>query len=208
MVSPRRRPRQRLAQNSLGVLYQNGQGVPQDYAEALTWYRLAADQGNARAQFNLGNMYRDGRGVTQDYAEAIKWFRLAADLGQVNAITSLADCYENGNGVQVDLEKAVSLYTEAAKRGFQIAHQSLGSLYERGLGLPRNDVYAAAHYLLASRKMEGSEKYDKAMAALGRMMAVLSIEQRKRAQALADSWPAVRPASTEVAVGSGSRRDP
>jgi hypothetical protein len=54
-------------------MYRDGRGVTKDEAQAFMWF-LAADQGNARAQFNLGNMYRDGRGVTHDYAEAIKWF--------------------------------------------------------------------------------------------------------------------------------------
>ena len=41
---------------TLGGMYDNGHGVPQDYAQALTWYRKAADQGYAAAQFNLGSM--------------------------------------------------------------------------------------------------------------------------------------------------------
>ena len=45
------------AQYNLGVMYDNGEGVPQDYKEAVKWYRLAAEQGNANAQTNLGNMY-------------------------------------------------------------------------------------------------------------------------------------------------------
>ena len=44
-------------------MYYQGQGVPQDYAEAVSWYRLAAEQGNATAQSNLGAMYDNGRGV-------------------------------------------------------------------------------------------------------------------------------------------------
>ena len=51
------------AQFNLGVMYQLGQGVPQDYAEAAKWYRLAADQGFAPAQFNLASMYIKGQGV-------------------------------------------------------------------------------------------------------------------------------------------------
>ena len=66
------------AQYNLGVMYYNGQGVPQDYKEAVRLYRLAAEQGLARAQSNLGVMYRKGRGVPQDYKEADKWWRLAA----------------------------------------------------------------------------------------------------------------------------------
>ena len=43
------------AQFDLGVIYDNGDGVPQDYAEAVKWYRMAAEQGYATAQFNLGS---------------------------------------------------------------------------------------------------------------------------------------------------------
>ncbi|WP_236376310.1 tetratricopeptide repeat protein [Mesorhizobium muleiense] len=49
-----------------------------DYVEAAKSYRLAADQGHAKAQFNLGHMYATGLGVPQDYVEAMKCFRLAA----------------------------------------------------------------------------------------------------------------------------------
>ena len=64
------------AQGFLGLMYGNGQGVPQDYKEAARWYGLAAAQGDANAQFNLGLLYYGGRGVVQDYKEAVKWFRL------------------------------------------------------------------------------------------------------------------------------------
>jgi uncharacterized protein len=67
-----------LAQNNLGLMYYNGQGVPQDYGEAAKWYRLAAEQGNAEAQSNLGSMYYGGVGVPQDYVQAYMWVSLAA----------------------------------------------------------------------------------------------------------------------------------
>ncbi len=66
------------AQFILGFMYENGQGVPQDYAETVKWYRKAAEQGHASAQNNLGFMYDNGRGVTQDYVQAHMWFNLAA----------------------------------------------------------------------------------------------------------------------------------
>ena len=66
------------AQFNLGLIYHDGQGVPEDYAEAVRWWRLAADQGDAVAQFNLGGMYRVGAGVPQDYVEAHMWLNLAA----------------------------------------------------------------------------------------------------------------------------------
>ena len=66
------------AQNTLGVMYYNGDGVPQDYQEAMKWYRLAAEQGHAGAQFNLGVGYYNGDGVPQDYIQSHKWINLAA----------------------------------------------------------------------------------------------------------------------------------
>ena len=66
-------------------MYANGRGVPQDDAEAVRWYRLAAEQGNANAQTNLGVMYAAGLGVPQDYVSAHMWFNLAAATGGENA---------------------------------------------------------------------------------------------------------------------------
>ena len=63
-----------IAQYNLGLMYDNGEGVPQDYAEAMRWYRLAAEQGCADAQYELGYMYENGLGVPQDYAEAAHWY--------------------------------------------------------------------------------------------------------------------------------------
>ena len=61
------------AQAMLGEMYGNGEGVPQNYAEALKWFRKAADQGDAQGQYDLGYSYDSGKGVPQDYAEAAKW---------------------------------------------------------------------------------------------------------------------------------------
>ena len=58
--------------------YENGQGVLQDDAEAVRWYRAAAEQGDAEAQFNLGVMYATGKGVLQDHIQAYQWSQLAA----------------------------------------------------------------------------------------------------------------------------------
>ena len=69
------------AQYSLGLMYDNGRGVPEDDKEAVKWYRKAAEQGYAKAQYNLGAMYFLGMGVPKDDKEAVKWWRLAAEQG-------------------------------------------------------------------------------------------------------------------------------
>ena len=67
------------------VMYAFGSGVAQDYAEALKWYRLAADQGHASAQNNLGFIYGTGQGVPQDFVEAHMWYNLSASRGNALA---------------------------------------------------------------------------------------------------------------------------
>jgi len=68
-------------QLELGQRYKNGVSVPEDYVEAVRWYRLAAEQGYAPAQFLLGAMYESGRGVPEDIVLAYMWYNLAAANG-------------------------------------------------------------------------------------------------------------------------------
>ena len=69
------------AQNNLGVIYKNGEGVPQDYEKAIEWYTKSAEQGYAEAQNNLGVMYDNGRGVPQDDKQAVYWYTKSAEQG-------------------------------------------------------------------------------------------------------------------------------
>jgi len=66
------------AQYYLGWMYANGEGVPEDDAQAVRWHRKAAEQGLAIAQNNLGWMYASGEGVPEDDVFAYAWFNLAA----------------------------------------------------------------------------------------------------------------------------------
>ena len=54
----------------------------------MRWYRKAAEQGDAAAQFNLGVMYANGEGVPEDYVKAYAWMNLAAAQGQKDAVKS------------------------------------------------------------------------------------------------------------------------
>ena len=69
------------SQLNLGNCYYNGDGVTQDYAEAVKWYHKAAEQGYAPAQCTLGYCYAYGEGVTKSITEAVKWYRKAAAQG-------------------------------------------------------------------------------------------------------------------------------
>ena len=69
------------AQNNLGYMYQEGEGVEPDDKRAVELFTLAADQGYAGAQFNLGNIYRAGRGVEPDKTLALVLMEKAAAQG-------------------------------------------------------------------------------------------------------------------------------
>lgn len=69
------------AQNNLGGMYRQGQGVRQDYQKAVEWYTKAAHQGFAEAQYNLGAMYYNGQGVSQNKSTTKRYFGQACDNG-------------------------------------------------------------------------------------------------------------------------------
>jgi TPR repeat protein len=81
---------------SLGFMYANGQGVPQNYSDAARWFREAADRGGVRAQYALGELYQSGLGVPQDDAEALRWYSLAAQQGMQPAQEKLAAAAQAG----------------------------------------------------------------------------------------------------------------
>ena len=67
-----------IAQVKLGLIYDKGRGVPQDYQEAIRWYHAAAEQGDTDTPFILEVIYDKGEGVSEDYVQAYMWWNLAA----------------------------------------------------------------------------------------------------------------------------------
>ena len=103
------------AQFNLALMYANGEGVPENDAEAFKWYRKAADQGDADAQVNLGLMYANGEGVPENNIRAYVWWSMAKTQGSATAVRNIdklkpkmtpqqiadgqalaAKCYESG----------------------------------------------------------------------------------------------------------------
>ena len=126
------------AEYMLGLAYSYGEGVPQNYVEAASWYRRAADKGDAGAQSDLGELYlnggvlkekdgsegknqplvRDnGGGIFQkDYGLAAFWLRKAAEQGDSGAQNDLGLLYEDGNGVPQDYAEAYFWYSVAVAK--------------------------------------------------------------------------------------------
>ena len=82
-------------------MYANGEGVPENDAEAVRWYRMAAEQGDVLAQYNLGAMYANGEGVPENYVLAYAWFNLAAAQGDEKAVSGKADLQPHMTAAQI-----------------------------------------------------------------------------------------------------------
>ena len=95
----------------------------QDYTQAASWYRKAAERGDATAQNCLGNCYFSGKGVDQSDMYALAWYQRAAAQDNPDGMVNLGYCYYIGKGIAQDydtamswLQKAKVLYTRARKK--------------------------------------------------------------------------------------------
>jgi TPR repeat protein len=116
------------AQNELGVMYQKGNVIPQDYAKAACCYRLAAEQGVVLSQDNLGVLLRDGKGVERNEKEAVVWFTKAAYGNYAEAQNHLAYMYANGKGVETNLVEAMAWWSVASSGENETADLGLRQL--------------------------------------------------------------------------------
>jgi TPR repeat protein len=113
----------------LGVMYDKGQGVSQDYMAAGRWYRKVADQEFADAQSNLGLMYKNGRGVPQDYLVAHMWYNLAAAGGSQAALG-----YRDSVAARMTPAQIAEAQKRAAEWRPKIANASSTEHKQRGRG--------------------------------------------------------------------------
>lgn len=110
-----------LAQYKLGLMYNNGEGVPQDYRQAVDWFNRAAVLGYAPAQSSLGVKFEKGQGVKRNYSEAVRWYRFGAEQGYAMAQYRLGRMYVLGQGVRRDYTEAFAWFKIAAGQGIEDA---------------------------------------------------------------------------------------
>lgn len=106
-----------LAQHNLGVMYQHGQGVPQNIQQSVKWYYEAANQGLAEAQYNLGVLYLTGSDLPRDFNKAKQLFSNAANKGFPAAQYNLGLIYAKGYGVRKDKVLAYQWFDLASMTG-------------------------------------------------------------------------------------------
>lgn len=146
------------ASRFLGVMYDTGEGVPQDHRQALEWYRKAAEHGDKVAMFNVAVLYDAGAdGVPQDHQEAARWYGQAAEHHDGRAEYNLALMLTSGDGVPRDPARAQRLFADAVRDGIAAASAHLRHLLPRAAmnALPPDTEDAAfgqAQRALLSRK--------------------------------------------------------
>ena len=173
-----------LAQIYLGNKYQHGKGeVTRDFAQAVYWYKKAADQDWATAQYDLGQMYFRGEGVTQDYNQAFQWFKKAAEQGDAKVQHILGTMYDQGKGVEEDDKQAVHWYRKAAEQNHAPAQSNLGVLYAKGEGVMQDFIVAHMWFNIAS-----SSGYKKAIEMRALFTKYLTSTQQSESEELAKEW--------------------
>jgi len=120
------------AMETLGAFYENGQGVPQNFTRAFTWYKKAAEAGLAEGHFRMGQCYELGLGVAVSYPEAAASFQKAADLGLGAADFRLAALNMTGFQGEPDVKKMLDHLNKSMASGYSEAANELGVIYLEG----------------------------------------------------------------------------
>ena len=182
------------AQVKLGEMYADvmlweHSNIRDNYAESVKWYKLAAEAGDAKAQFNLGVMYDEGKGIPQDDAEAVKWYRLAAEAGIAGAQCRLGRMYDFGEGVPQNYTEAMKWYRLAAEAGMEAAQFNLGDMYANGVAgvVPHDNRLAYMWYNIAAAQ---GKKTISAVAEERRVKLAkhMTPEQITEAESMAKEW--------------------
>lgn len=127
----------------VGKCYETGDGVGKDEAEAVRWYRMAAEHGCADAMFELSKCYTFGIGVRRNRAMVSKWLNEAAERGHLRSMVQLGKRCTLEYEAVYNPRKAVRLFCKAAEKGDAWGMFYLGECYADGVGVKKD--YDAAY---------------------------------------------------------------
>ena len=111
----------------LGQMYHTGQGIKQNFPEAMRWLSRAAMSGNAVAANLVGHMYAMGEGTPKDYGSAMHWFLIAANKGNSAGMSNIGELYAKGQSIPKDCDTARQWVEKAIAAGFEDAKRELQS---------------------------------------------------------------------------------
>jgi TPR repeat protein len=140
----------------MGLYYQEGLAVQQNYETARRFYTIGATKGDAYSYNQLGQMYAEGLGVKQDYKFAFEYYTLAHEGGDNLAAANIGWMYYNGLGVEQDYGKAFEWTNKAVSDGVGIPEDlagplnQLGWMYQNGHGTEQDYKKAVEFYKKAA----------------------------------------------------------
>jgi len=149
------------AEADLGERYEKGDGVAQNFPEALRLYQRASDGGVGLASYKAGSFFAHASGIDLDFGRATELYNRAIAQGEPRGNYGLGEMYEFAIGVAQDYAKAAEHYQLAADQGEMMAQTSLAYLYGQGLGVPQD--YSKSFALLVDA---AAQNYGMAQAAL------------------------------------------
>lgn len=113
---------------NVGILYENGLGVPKDGNRAIEIYKENCNKRGKNSCYHLGNAYRKGEIVERDYEQALNAYTLSCDVGVLGACANIGVMYEQGLGVQKDKKRAYNIYRVSCFRGLTKACTQMNRL--------------------------------------------------------------------------------
>ena len=154
-----------VAERRLAGLYDRSQ-VPGHDAEAVTWYRKAADAGDLASLLRLGQLLHLGKGIPQNELDATAKIKQAAEADYQPAWTILAERYEQGLGTRKSDKDASYWYRKAAEKGDVVAQAKVGDMYARGKGVDKDETEAVNWFRRAADRGNREAQYGLGMAYL------------------------------------------
>ncbi|KAF2638427.1 HCP-like protein [Massarina eburnea CBS 473.64] len=134
----------------LGRMFLRGEGMPQSFAKAKTWFTRGIDHGEALSQYSMGLMYLNGLGVTKDAFKASSYFAAAADQDLAVAQVRMGALFLD----QGDVLTAIKYFELAGRHGHLEAYYYLAELTHNGIGRDKSCHVANAYYKIVAEKAE------------------------------------------------------
>jgi TPR repeat protein len=160
---------------AMGDALFRGNGVPESQAEAMRWYRRAAESGSPAAYIRLGDLYAN-RSSGMEAPQALEWYRKAAEANSAIAMTRLGRMFNEGRGVPQDRALAATWFSRAAAAGNGAAMLDLSKLYSQAGG--------PGHFNLARESLEKAIKAGDARAPIALAKLYLARGERMLAEAI------------------------
>jgi TPR repeat protein len=145
------------AQLQLGIMYEMGLGIKQDYSEASKWYQKAAIQGDKAAQKRLLEMRKKGLNTTFQPSVPDSW---QGNTTKPQSQYDIGVMYFRGFGVKRDFAIAYRWFFMAANQGHARAQNDLAVLLSKGLGIEQNRSEAYIWFLRAAEQGFPDSQYN------------------------------------------------